>query len=474
MKKSITSRIASMTVARMVVSMLAMAQFAVLPASAKDIRIDQKAWSRMDHNQWVVLQAGDRLLLKRGGVYSGVLKVTGRGTADHRITVDAYGKGQKPRMVAPKDSLYAVLVKNSDYLTVQNLDITNRGEERLAGRTGIKLSCDDYGVRRGITLRSLLVHDVNGSLIKHSGEGSGILLENKWEHTPSAYDSLLIEDCTLRRCERNGIIWHANSDRKRWFPNRHVVVRKCLVDQVPGDGIVPIGCDGALVEYNKMTDSPDIMPEREAAAGFWPWSCDNTIIQYNEVSGHKAHWDGQAFDCDYNCRNTTIRYNYSHDNYGGFLLVCSSKIDGFNMGNVGSVVEYNLSVNDGIRPYTVYTGKHFSPLIHVSGPCYNTLVAHNILYSDGKAPDDHDHNFVYSGQWDAYAESTYILDNIFYAATDTVGMDFTESRRNYVSGNRTLPLGAFDASRIPMKKVSIADGEAVVECIDGEKISSVF
>lgn len=32
-----------MTVARMVVSMLAMAQFAVLPASAKDIRIDQKA-----------------------------------------------------------------------------------------------------------------------------------------------------------------------------------------------------------------------------------------------------------------------------------------------------------------------------------------------------------------------------------------------------------------------------------------------
>ena len=58
--------------------------------------------------------------------------------------------------------------------------------------------------------------------------------------------------------------------------------------KVPGDGIVPIGCDSTLIEYNLMCDSPDILPITEAAAGIWPWSCDNTIIQYNEVWGHKA------------------------------------------------------------------------------------------------------------------------------------------------------------------------------------------
>lgn len=445
-----------------------------MPTMAKDIYITPKAWKRMAHNELVRLQAGDRLLLKRGGVYPGVLKISGQGKPNKRILIDAYGKGNKPCLMAPKDSLYTVLVYNSDYLTIQNLDITNQGEERVAGKTGIKVSCIDYGVSHGIVLRSLNIHDIKGSLIKHSGEGSGILLQNKWKETPTAYDSLLVEDCVIRRCERNGIIWSANSNRKRWFPNRHVVVRKCLIEQVPGDGIVPTGCDGALIEYNLMRDCPDILPEKEAAAGMWPWSSDNTVIQYNEVSGHKAHWDGQAFDCDFNCKNTTIRYNYSHDNYGGFLLVCSPKIDKFNLGNMGSIVEYNLSINDGIRPYPVYTGKHFSPIIHVSGPCYNTRISRNILYNDGKAVKDKDHNFIYCGKWDAIAECTYILDNQFYTDADTVGIDDAKSIRTYMSGNHIFPLNKLDMQKLPLRRVVIADGEATVESIDEVKMKEML
>ena len=81
-----------------------------------------------------------------------------------------------------------------------------------------------------------------------------------------------------------------------------------LIEDVPGDGIVPIGCDGALIEYNLMRNCPGTLPHSEAAAGFWPWSCDNTVMQFNEVSDHKAPWDAQGFDSDYNCRNTTIQY----------------------------------------------------------------------------------------------------------------------------------------------------------------------
>ncbi|WP_225974710.1 right-handed parallel beta-helix repeat-containing protein [Arachidicoccus ginsenosidivorans] len=207
---------------------------------------------------------------------------------------DTYGKGNKPQIIALDHALYTIEIKNSDYITLQDLEIVNKGSVRLAGRTGVKLLCQDYGVSHRLILRGLYVHDVNGSLIKSKGGGSGIQIENKWRNKISIFDSLLIEDCVIRRTARNGIIWNAPYRRDNWHPNTHIVVRKNLLEGVPGDGIVPIGCDSALIEYNVMRDCPEILPSSEAAAGIWPWSCDNTLIQFNEVSGQKNQWDAQG------------------------------------------------------------------------------------------------------------------------------------------------------------------------------------
>lgn len=65
------------------------------------------------------------------------------------------------------------------------------------------------------------------------------------------------------RCSRNAIIWSGYYDRRNWFPNKHTIIRNNLIEQVPGDGIVPIGCDSTLIEYNVMFDSPDILPMTE-------------------------------------------------------------------------------------------------------------------------------------------------------------------------------------------------------------------
>ena len=62
---------------------------------------------------------------------------------------------------------------------------------------------------------------------------------------------------------------------------------------------------------------------RDAAAGIWPWDCDDTIIQFNEVSGMKGTVDGQGFDSDFLCRRSLFQYNYSHNNDGGFMLICT-------------------------------------------------------------------------------------------------------------------------------------------------------
>ena len=73
-------------------------------------------------------------------------------------------------------------------------------------------------------------------------------------------------------------------------------------------------------------------------AGIWPWRCEDAVFQYNECYGTILNGDGQAYDCDWS-RGTIYQYNYSHDNEGGFILICQSEV-------LDSIVRYNISQND--------------------------------------------------------------------------------------------------------------------------------
>ena len=307
-----------------------------------------KAWKNLAKTRGLKLSPGDKILLKKGETFIGELYLNGTGTAEAPIIIDGYGdKGHDPCIIGYDQSPYAVYVYNSSQITIQNLEIVNTGKDRLPGRTGVKVHLENYGTAHSITLRNLYIHDVNGSLVKKQGGGSGIYIVNEGEK-PSIFDGLTIENCIIRRCERNGIIWWGYVTRDFWHPNRHVVVRNNLIEGVPGDGIVPIGCDSAVIEYNRIKNCPDLLPDGEFAAGIWPWSCDNTLIQFNEVSDHKAPGDAQGFDSDNNCNNTIIQYNYSHDNEGGFLLICNTGETGMpeNIGTNNTLIQGNISIND--------------------------------------------------------------------------------------------------------------------------------
>jgi hypothetical protein len=230
-----------------------------------------------------------------------------------------------------------------------------------------------------------------------------------------------VENCLLQRCRRNGIIQNGYWQRDRWYPNLNVVIRGNMLEEIPGDGIVPIGCDGAVIEYNRMRNCPRLLPASEAAAGIWPWSCDNTIIQYNEVSDHKAPWDGQGFDSDWNCRGTIIQYNFSHDNEGGFLLICNDS--GVKMptsvGNTGTIVRYNLSVNDGIRQQPTREGI-FSPTFHLTGYCADTKIYNNTIVIPKKPGETVDRHILRMGDWGkAWPANTVFQNNIFYVEGET-------------------------------------------------------
>ena len=399
-------------------------------------RSPQEAWKSLERVKGLTLMPGEQLLLKRGTTLKGELEISAKGAAGQSVTVGAYGDETlpKPCIVGNENSLYAVRIFNSEYVTVRDLEIVNTGKQPLPLRTGLKIECRDYGVAHNIRINGLTIRDVNGSPVKELGGGSGIYIVNEGDKTRSRFDSLIIENCHILRCTRNAMIWAGYYDRRKWFPSKHTVVRGNLIEEVPGDGIVPIGCDSTLIEYNVMRNCPDVLPMTEAAAGFWPWSCDNTTIQFNHVSGHKAPWDAQAYDCDYNCTNTVIQYNYSHDNYGGLVLVCDSgKERTYSLGNKNSTVRYNVSIGDGIRPKPTRQGM-FSPSIHIAGRVEDTHIECNIIHANTKPAADIDRSMIVSDNWDGYADGTTFSRNIFYTAEPSC-FNFTQSTDNVFSGN---------------------------------------
>lgn len=399
-----------------------------------------QAWKSLTKVNDQIFQPGDQILFKAGTEYTGQLMPQGSGRLvdgrPHFIRMGRYGQGPRPRLDGAGKTRSTLYLYNVEYWQVSGLEITNTGETREPGRRGVHIHIKDFGTAHKIELRDLYIHDVNGSLVKKKGGGSAILWQNEGREKTSRFDGLLIEDCHLVRCTRNGINSRGYTRRDQWWPSLNVVIRRNLLEEIPGDGIVPIGCDGAVIEHNVMRDCPRLLPQGEAAAGIWPWSSDNTIIQFNEVSDHKAPWDAQGFDSDWNCRNTLIQYNYSHDNEGGFLLVCNNggSKPPWNVGNQGTVVRYNISVNDGIR--TVPTRKGiFSPTFHISGPCLDTKIYNNVIYINRKPNEKVDTTLLKMDNWGGpWPENTLFANNIFFAE-DRIGYDYGKARATKFVGN---------------------------------------
>jgi hypothetical protein len=343
--------------------------------------------------------SGDKIMLKAGSSWQGLLSPGGSGSKDAPIIVSKYGEGERPRIAGDEKCMAAVLLENSEFIELENLEVTNNGTVHQPGLAGVRIGEKDFGVVHHIVLRNLYVHDVTGSTSK-SGGGSGINCQIDGKNTRTRFDDLVIEHCHLVKTDRDGITMFGNCDRENWFPSLHVVIRDNLLENIGGDGIVPEGCDGAIVEHNVLKGGR--MRAEDYAAGIWPWSCDNTLVQYNVVSGMKGTKDGEAYDSDWNCRGSIFQYNFSHDNDGGFMLICDLGTLHLpkNVGNIGTVFRYNVSVNDGCHCF------------NISGPSQHTLIYNNVIYQ-GKGRHV---TAVDIGNWgDAWPEDVRFINNIFCA-----------------------------------------------------------
>jgi hypothetical protein len=255
----------------------------------------------------------------------------------------------------------------------------------------VRVVAENFGCMRHIVLRRLFVHDVNGDLRK-SHEGCGIFFETRGTQVPSHFDSLLIEQCRVVRTDRNGICQSNGSGPH----SKRVVIRRNVLEDIGGDGIKPWGCDAPLVEHNILRGGR--MRCDDYAAGIWPFDCNDAVIQHNEVSGMKGIKDGQGFDSDYLSRRSVFQYNYSHDNEGGFMLICSPG----NAFNDGTVIRYNISQNDGIDSARVF---------QFGGKATNTRIYNNSIYIGPKQKLP----MVFCNEWDGgVPDGVEFSNNLFY------------------------------------------------------------
>lgn len=421
-----------------------------------------QAFRSLEKIRSLKIKPGDSILLKSGAIFTEQLYFSGKGKENQPIVIGKYGGEQKPHLKGNGTFQEMLHVYNSENVVIRDMEISNKGKKALPHLTGLLVELYNYGTARNITVDNLYIHDVYGSLLKgdgynhkDTGAGQAVMLRNlrsgEKDSVLSNFDGLIVQNCYIKNCQRNGIMMWGNWVRKYWLPNRNVVIRRNVIEGVPGDGIVPVGCEAPLVEYNVMKNCPATLPETEACDGIWPWSCDNAVIQYNIVSDHKSKVDAYGFDSDYNSTNSLFQYNLSFNNDGGFLLLCNPGgwTPEYSVGNRNTVVKYNISINDGIRRHIVKGNNHFSPIIHITGPVTNSRIEHNLIYVIKKILPETDKTIICSDDWKGYPDSTFFLNNCIYVEEPNVAFNPTRSTNNFFEGNRyigplTVPSGGFE------------------------------
>jgi len=413
------------------------------PVDGKDTHsgtTPSQAFKSLSKIKELSLKPGDSILLKSGTTFTDELYISCKGAPERPVVLGKYGGDARPHIKGDASQIQAVHVYNTEYFVIRDLEISNQGDEPVNRLKGLHVEVDNYGEVHNITIDNLYIHDVVGGLRIDRGGGTALCLQNSRDKDsiPSRFTGLLVQNCIIRDCQRDAIKMYAQWIRGKWFPNRNVVIRNNIISGVPGDGIVVVGCDSALVEYNTMKECPATLPPSEACDGIWPWSSDNTLVQYNVVSDHHSIVDGYAYDSDWNCRNTTFQYNLSYNNTGGFMLVIATNgwpDDWCVNGNDDTQIKYNISINDGLRNY-LHENRYFSPIIHLTGWTKNTNIEKNLFYIFPKPDRRIDRTILHFTKHDSrYGAGDIFRNNYIHVSEPTILAEEEKSVNNIYSDN---------------------------------------
>jgi len=386
------------------------------------------AWQTLGKINGTTFLAGDSILFKAGGIWKGILWPKGSGSNEQQITISNYGEGEKPLIKGDGVVANVIYLKNQEYWTISNLEITNTkpGNDKLMLR-GIYILAEDYGTVHNIRLENLSIHDVTGVL--HAGDADdnlakdngGIFYEVKGYSVKTRFDGFYIIGCKIVDVDRTGIsnksTWknRTPTENINWYPSLNIVIRNNWIERTGANGLIVRAAKAPLIEYNVFKQCG----LKASGNAMFPFNCDDALFQFNEAFltvYNPGDYDASGFDADYRCNRSVFQFNYSHDNDGGFMVVVSD--GGATRFNDGTIVRYNISQNDG------------GDIFHIAGKTTNTLIYNNVIYSDTRKPD----YIIKHKYWNSWPDSTVYINNIF-CNLQGAPYTFGSSKRNIFDSN---------------------------------------
>ncbi len=352
-------------------------------------------WKSLDKLEQTKFQPGDTIRLHEDSVFSDTLflegGVNGEGSDETPIILESYGdtggratiNGEGGGRVSQMDDMgkeiySAVTLYNASNWTVRDLAITNHGDYEMPdwgsqgtpeGRVGFYVLAKNNGLTKNVHVDNLKVTDVNGSVHAKNWGNGGIYFAvgGTTQGEITRFDNISITNCHVEDVTRTGISVGAtvyeemitdeaeattiDPAKIQMYGHTNVLIENNYVQDVGGDGIVPFDSYQPLIQYNvsngaskshendpRLSEVPKVPDYWQVNAGVWPWLCYYPNFQFNEALNTVDNYDGEGFDCD-SGTGTIYQYNYSHDNQGGFMLICSPK-------NFNSLIRYNISEND--------------------------------------------------------------------------------------------------------------------------------
>lgn len=311
-------------------------------------------WKTISKVNTVDFNPGDKVFFRGGDTFAGSLYLdpTDAGTAASPVTLDSYGIG-RAKISAGTDA--GILVYNAAGISIKNLNFES--PDRVANTmAGIYFYMDLPG---GVKLNYINIDRVDTSGFNYGG----IVIEG--DHiSMSGYSDVSITNVKAFNNVYYGILvsgYYNTTVGLTVYANTNVYIGNCRTYDNPGingfsnhsgSGILLSQVDGGTIEkciaYNNgtLSDFPGGGP-----VGIWAAAANNVLLQFNESHHNKsalAGTDGGGFDLDGGVTNSTLQYNYSHDNDGAGYLIYDYSGAPYKFGK--NTIRYNISQNDGLNP----------------------------------------------------------------------------------------------------------------------------
>ncbi len=300
----------------------------------------EQPWNNLPPAEVHAFVPGDHIALARGSVCKGSFSPQGSGSAGQLIRLTAYGKGPRPRIVAPATARQALLLFNQEYWQIDSLDISG-------GSTYGVYITGDRGVLHHLYLKNLFVHDLHGGALKNKDNGLVVIGPSK---LGAVFDDVLVDGVVAAHTNQwSGILvgggaFYTPDDAPL---NRNVVVRNSCVHDVFGDGIILFRDANSRIETSTAFEI-GMQPTQDVGTpnAIWTWTCTDCTVQDNEAFlTDSPGVDGGAYDIDWNNRRNIVQRNYAHDTQGYCVAVFAA---GYTTRE--SIVRDNLCIDNALSP----------------------------------------------------------------------------------------------------------------------------